>query len=66
MKLFKARELVGAFDAIGVEDTFNSIAEIVAQASGKRFVASTGDLENVEAPEGVEWKGVFAINIREN
>ncbi|KAI1491329.1 oxidoreductase [Biscogniauxia mediterranea] len=66
LKLFRTRELAGAFDAIGVEDTFNSTTEIVAQASGRRFVASTGDLEDVEVPEGVEWKGVFAINIRDN
>ncbi|KAI1631600.1 oxidoreductase [Biscogniauxia mediterranea] len=66
LKLFRTRELAGAFDAIGVEDTFNSTAEIVAQASGRRFIASTGDLEDVKAPEGVEFQGVFAVNIRKN
>ncbi|KAI0599010.1 oxidoreductase [Biscogniauxia sp. FL1348] len=66
VKLLRTRELAGAFDAIGREDTFKSTAEIVARASGRKFIASTGDLEDVEAPEGVEFKGIFAVDIREN
>ncbi|KAI5925047.1 oxidoreductase [Camillea tinctor] len=69
LKLFRSRELAGAFDAIGSEETFKSTAEVVSRASGKRFIASTGDLEDVEdmeGLEGIEYKSILAVDIREN
>ncbi|KAI1496870.1 oxidoreductase [Biscogniauxia marginata] len=65
-RLLSTRELAGAFDAIASDKTFETTAEVVAQANGRKFMASTGDLEGKEAPKGVEAVGVLAVDIRES